>query len=102
MSDRLLPLLGRDGAIEALVLISTHVQIILHDVKHPDHLAEDKDTVPILAQPSKKLVKQDHLATAHDDALQRLFVGVGLDLGAIEQPWMVGSLLQLHGYFMVR
>ena len=39
--DALLARLGRDGAVEPLVLVPAQGHVVAHDVEHAHHLAED-------------------------------------------------------------
>jgi hypothetical protein len=122
VADRLATEFGRDGAVETLVEVVAHGAKVGQDVaecgkrarsakrdsvvatfgrsanlQHPDHLAEDEDSVTILLEARQELVQQNHLARVHHEAFERLFTRLGLRLGTFEKVRVIGRLLELHG-----
>ena len=78
--------------------ISSVLHVVTEDIKHADHLAENKYTMAVGFQPNKKLVQQYKFAAVHDDAFEGLVFVVGILLCALEEEWMIGSFFQLHSY----
>lgn len=78
--------------------VSSVLHVVTEDIKHADHLFENKYMVAIGFQPNKKLVQQHKLAAVHDNAFEGLVFVVGILLCALEEEWVIGSLFQLHTY----
>ena len=89
-----LSLLVRCLAVEAAVLVARPAAVVLQDVQHARHLAEDQHATTTLLEARQQLVQQHHLAAV----LRQVPVGgVGrARLGAVEQVRVVAALAQLH------
>mmetsp|Transcript_47611 Transcript_47611/g.79829 ORF Transcript_47611/g.79829 Transcript_47611/m.79829 type:complete len:768 (+) Transcript_47611:2909-5212(+) len=90
----LVPLEGAGAPVEAVVRVALPDQVVLHDVQHPRHLAEQQHAVALGLQPRQQLVQDPHLPGVVDDLL------VGDErrplLCAIKEVWVIAGLPQLH------
>ncbi len=82
--------------IQALVGVVAQTHIVTKDIQHSHHLAENQDAVTVHAETSQQFIKQDHLATAHNEPLQGLLNVVSAELCAVKEKWMIGRLFQLN------
>lgn len=69
--------------------ITSERHVVGHDVKHPDHLREDKDSMSIGFELGEELVEQNHLAATHDDVSEHLRIGVGFDFGTFKEERVI-------------
>jgi hypothetical protein len=60
-----------DVSISLELTIATEETVVLHDVEHTAHLAEDENSRALLAHGLEELVKDNHLATVLYEMLVR-------------------------------
>ena len=94
--DAQLPLRGAHVAVEPLEAVAARQQVVLEDVEHLGHLAEDEHPVVVGLELGQQQLEQLHLAAALDELGQLGCGEVGVGLVALDEPRVVGALLQLH------
>ncbi len=52
--------------------------------------------MPIVAQLFQQLVEEHHLATTHDQSLERFFAVIRSNFSAVKEEWVIGCFLELH------
>ena len=74
--------------------VSAEQAVVLENIEHTTHLAEDEDTRALRLHILQQLVKNDHLARVLH---QMLVSGVGrARLGTVEELWVTGDFAKLH------
>eukprot|EP00053_Salpingoeca_punica_P017129 m.163900 g.163900 ORF g.163900 m.163900 type:complete len:637 (-) comp17120_c0_seq4:1564-3474(-) len=87
--DHALTVLVRRLAVEAAVLVAAPPAVVLQDVQHAGHLAEDEHARALLLQLLQQPVKHDHLAAVLDDVVVGVVRRAGL--GAVKEVRVVGA-----------
>mmetsp|Transcript_73672 Transcript_73672/g.206831 ORF Transcript_73672/g.206831 Transcript_73672/m.206831 type:complete len:305 (+) Transcript_73672:1639-2553(+) len=81
-------------SVNSTVFVANEAEVILQNIKHTSHLAENQHSRTLFLELNQKLVKEHHLPSVLPDMgpilVRRTF------LGPIKEIWMVANLSQLH------
>ena len=96
MGNRFLACVRANHPVKALVGVAADGHIVTENVEHSDHLTENQNAMTIRTEAGQKLVDQEQLAAVHQHVLQHFLVVGSFRFCAVEQIWVVGSLLEFH------